>query len=196
MNNLTAGQLQQRAHYAISQLKKADQHFDKHYTADHVNRKRHLQNADKILNDCDGKMDTIITVRQIDQYQSREGNLPSNQTWQIYVDKLLAQGCSANEIQKLLREAADDSMDNNPERLREVFAYLNSKRKCQPTQKEISSIEFITKPLKTCPTNDRIFTRSSLFKSVKSYDTNKASSGIHSEIPIWVLIEEQSATIK
>ena len=141
LNSLTSGQLQRKIRFATS-------HFQR--VADQI----HLQTIKtnrptKKPSDCSGKLDMAVTVRQIDQRQTRHSATPVPHSWKSYVDRLFERGNSADEIQRSLREAAATSVALDQQKLQEVFDYIHSKSKQPRATTAPAGIEFVSKPIKT-----------------------------------------------
>ena len=144
LNNLTTGQLQRKIRYAMSQFK-------------HIDEQSHLQNNLKQTKnnrsrktaECNGRVDMAVTVRQIDNRHNRQSVISSDQNWKPYVDRLLEQGHSAEEIQRLLHEAAETTMQSDDQRLQDVFNYIDTKAKHQRQKTASSGIAFLGTSTKT-----------------------------------------------
>jgi hypothetical protein len=114
--------------------------------------------------ECNGRVDMSVTVRQVDKPSNRQTEASSDQNWKPYVDRLFEQGLSADEIQRLLHEAAKTSMLNDDQRLQDVFNYINIKANRQRTTTTTAPSK--TTPAKTAKGSGGIMTRSSPSVSV------------------------------
>jgi hypothetical protein len=110
------------------------------------NKRREPASSAKKSSECSGSIDMAVTVRQIDQ---RCNQTPVNPTWKSYVDRLFEQGHSADEIQRLLREASEASPERDHPNLQEVFDYIKTTAKSKRAKTAPSGIEFITRSSKT-----------------------------------------------
>ncbi len=144
LNHLTTGQLQRKIRYAMSQLK----HIDEHSYLQN-NLKQIKTNRSRKTTECNGRVDMAVTVRQIDNSHNRQSVVSSDQNWKPYVDRLFEQDHSAEEIQRLLREAAETTMQSDDQRLQDVFNYINTKAKHQREKTAPSGIAFVGTSTKT-----------------------------------------------
>ena len=126
----------------MSQLK----HVDEQYPIQATKKIPEPAGSAKKSSECSGSIDMAVTVRQIEQ---RRTPPPVNPTWKSYVDRLFEQGHSADEIQRLLREASDASPERDPPNLQEVFDYIKTTAKSKRAKTAPSGIEFISRSPKT-----------------------------------------------
>jgi hypothetical protein len=142
LNNLTTGQLQRKIRYAMSQFKSTDEHSYLQNSLKTTKTNRSKTNPRKNT-DCNGRVDMAVTVRQIDNRHNRQSVVSSDQNWKPYVDRLFDQGHSADEIQRLLREAAETTMQSDDQRLQDVFNYINTKANYQRAKTAPTGIAFV-----------------------------------------------------
>ncbi len=174
LNNLTTGQLQRKIRYAMSQLKHIDEHSYLKNNLKTTKNNRLGKNTE-----CNGRMDMAVTVRQIDKSHHRhQSTVSSDQNWKPYVDRLFEQGHSANEIQRLLHEAAETTMQSDDQRLQDVFHYINIKanqpraKTAPPRTVSMATVE------KTEPVTPYQFQSTNLFQSNRPKETTSHSGGI------------------
>jgi hypothetical protein len=153
----------------------------------HIDERVHLQNNLKTTRnnrseinskrntECNGRVDMAVTVRQIDKRHNRQSIISPDQNWEPYVDRLFDQGHSADEIQRLLHEAAEATMRSDDQRLQDVFSYIHTQAKQQRAKTAPAGIEFISTPTKT-----KLVTRQQ-FQSSKSYETTHGNKTISNE---------------
>ena len=112
-----------------------------------------------------------VTVRQITKRHYRPSDASVNHSWQCHIDRLLNQGHSAEEIQQLLRKAAEMDKDSDQQRLQDVFDYLHAKVKRAGVRTVASGIEFIpTSPRTTTAGAKRSSPSPTLFQTSQSND--------------------------
>jgi hypothetical protein len=139
---LTTGQLQRKVRYAMSQFKQIDEHSHLRNTMKATKNNR-SGTSSRRGNECNGRVDMAVTVRQIEKCHNHQSVVPTDHNWKPYVDRLFDQGHSANEIQRLLREAAETTMQSDDHRLQDVFDYINTKEKQQRAKTAPTGIEFV-----------------------------------------------------
>ncbi len=177
LNNLTTGQLQRKVRYAMSQLKNIDEHSYLQNNLKTTKSNRSERNS-KQNTECNGRMDMAVTVRQIDTRPNHQSTISSDQNWKPYVDRLFEQGHSADEIQRLLHEAAEKTMQNDDQRLQDVFNYIHAQANLQRAKTAPSEIAFVVTPKKIKPVSRQQAPPTNLFQSVKPNETTGSSGGI------------------
>jgi hypothetical protein len=174
LNSLTTGQLQRKVRYAMSQFK----HFDERsYLQNHSKTTKNTRSGtnSRRNSECNGRIDMAVTVRQIDKSYTRQTEVSSEQNWKPYVDRLFEQGLSANEIQRLLHEAAKTTMQSDDQRLQDVFNYINIKanqQRAKTAPSRITSVETAKSVAR------QQFSTKNLFHSAKLNETKKNSGEI------------------
>jgi hypothetical protein len=128
--------------------------------------------------ECNGRMDMSVTVRQIDAHHNRQSAVSPDQNWKPYVDRLFEQGHSAYEIQRLLHEAAETSMQSDDQRLQDVFNYINTKANATRAKTTPSEIRFTATTKKIKPVTHQQLQSSNIFQAVKPSETTGNSGGI------------------
>lgn len=177
LNSLTTGQLQRKVRYAMSQFK----HFDERsYLQNHSKTTKNTRSGtnSRRNSECNGRIDMAVTVRQIDKSYTRQTEVSSEQNWKPYVDRLFEQGLSANEIQRLLHEAAKTTMQSDDQRLQDVFNYINIKANQQRAKTAPSRITSMETAKSTEPVTRQQFSTKNLFHSAKLNETKKNSGEI------------------
>jgi hypothetical protein len=172
LNNLTTGQLQRKVRYAMSQFKHIDEHSYLRNNLKTTKNNRSGTNSRR-NSECNGRIDMAVTVRQIDTRHNRQSTVSPDQNWKPYVDRLFEQGYSADEIQQLLYEAAETTMQSDDQRLQDVFNYINTKAKTAP-----SIPAFLATAKETKPMAHQQFQPTNLFQSIKPSETTGSSGGI------------------
>ncbi|CAF3110243.1 unnamed protein product [Rotaria sp. Silwood2] len=177
LNNLTTGQLQRKVRYAMSQLKHIDEHS---YLRNNfkTTKSNHTNINSRKQNECNGTMDMAVTVRQIDKRHNRQSIRSPDHIWKPYIDRLFDQGHSADEIQRLLHEAAETTMQCDDYRLQDVFSYINTKVKQSKAKTAPSKIAFVVPSTKTKPVSPAPFQSTNLFQSIKSNEKTSSNSRI------------------
>lgn len=171
LNTLTTGQLQRKVRYAMSQFKHVDEHSYLQTNLKTTKDNRSGTNSRRTT-ECNGRIDMAVTVRQIDTRHNRSSVVSSDQNWKPYVDRLFEQGHSADKIQRLLREAAETTMQSDDQRLRDVFDYINTKTSTPRAKTAPSETQSVAAAKKNSPVAHQ------QFQSVKSNETSGNNGGI------------------
>jgi len=177
LNNLTIGQLQRKVRYAMSQFKHIDEHS---YLRNNLKTTKNNRSGTNLRrnSECNGRIDMAVTVRQIDTRHNRQSTVSPDQNWKPYVDRLFEQGYSADEIQQLLYEAAETTMQSDDQRLQDVFNYINTKTNTQRATTAPSIPAFLATAKETKPMSHQKFQPTNLFQSSKPSETTGSSGGI------------------
>lgn len=139
MNSLTVGQLQRKIHYAMSQLKPTGERI---YSQQNSKTADHMDSNERENDECRGRMDMVVTVRQIDQPQTQQTGALAEQSWRPYIDRLFQQGHSADDIRQSLQEAAKPTLQDDNPYLKDVFNYIDEKRaKSAPARRSSVEVE-------------------------------------------------------
>ena len=170
LNSLTSGQIQRKIQQALSILKNDDHQVNRRPIFQNVKLSRYPENHRRQQRDCDGKMDSLVTVRQIEQPPPRPENVSSEHAWKTYVDRLMAKGSSPGEIQRLLQEAAETNMQRDHEKLKIVFDYINRKMKPSESERSSSGIQFFTDSTKKLASSQPFFQHTNIAKTEKSLE--------------------------
>ena len=181
LNSLTTGQLQRKVRHAMSQMK----HFDERlYLQNHPKPTKDTRSGStpRRTSECNGRIDMAVTVRQVDKPHPRQTDASSDQNWKPYVDRLFEQGLSANEIQRLLHEAAKTTLQSDDQRLQDVFDYINKKASSRITSVEnMKGTESVTR---------QQFQTTNVFHSARLNETTKVSGGIMARSSPSVSVED------
>ena len=186
LNRLTAGQLQRKIRYAMSQLK----HFDgRLYSQNPPKPTKDTRpgSTPRRSNECTGRIDMAVTVRQVDKAHPRQTDASSDQNWKPYVDRLFEQGLSATEIQRLLHEAAKTTLQSDDQRLQDVFDYINRKANQQRAKTAPSRITSVENTKGTESVARQQLPTTNVFHSAKLSETTKSSGGIMARSSLSVL---------
>lgn len=124
MNSLTTGQLQRKVQYAVSQLKPTDERIYSQYNSTTVDQS---SSNERENNECSGRMDMVVTVRQIDQPETQPTETLAEQSWKPYIDRLFEQGHSPKDIRRSLQAAAKPTLQDDNPYLKDVFNYIDEK---------------------------------------------------------------------
>lgn len=125
----------------------------------------------KVTTECNGATDMLVTVRQIEKYHKCQSIVSPDRIWKPYVDQLLNQGHSGEEIQRLLHEAAQTTMKCDDYRLQDVFNYINTKAKQQRAKTAPSSVAFVAAQKNTESAAFEQSQSTNIFQSIKSNQT-------------------------
>ncbi|CAF3150579.1 unnamed protein product [Rotaria socialis] len=168
LNNLTNGQLQRKVRYAMSQLKCTDEYSSlrNDFKSTKINRSTVKSTGQT---DCNGALDMTVTVRPIDQHHNRQQSvISSHPIWKPDVDRLFDQGHSADEIHRLIHEAATSTPSQCDDyRLQHVFNYIDAKAKQQRARTAPSKIAFVAASPKAKSITHKIFQSTTLFQTIK-----------------------------
>lgn len=152
----------------MSQLKHVDEPSPLRTPAQATKKNHESTSSAKKSSECSGSVDMAVTVRQIEQ---RRNPPPVNPTWKSYVDRLFEQGHSADEIQRLLREASEASSERDHPNLQEVFDYIKTTAKSKRAKNAPAGIEFISRSPKTISPFRELSPSTNLFQSGQSSET-------------------------
>jgi len=177
LNNLTIGQLQRKVRYAMSQFKHIDEHSYLRNNFKTTKSNRSGTNSRRNT-ECNGRIDMAVTVRQIDTRHNLQSTVSTDQNWKPYVDRLFEQGYSADEIQRLLYDAAETTMQSDDQRLQDVFNYINTKASTQKAKTTPSIPACLGTMKETKLVSYQQFQPTNLFQSIKPSETTDSSGGI------------------
>ena len=174
----------------MSQLKSVDAQSHVRTQTQPVKKNQEPASSVKKSNECSGSIDMAVTVRQIDQRRNRSSLTPVDQTWKSYVDRLFEQGLLADEIQRLLREAAETSPERDHHNLQEVFNYIKTKAKPERAKTAPSGIEFISRSSKTMSPFRELSRSGSLFQSSPSKEMKREENVMATQPSLSTLVKD------